>query len=58
MKKKGYYFRHCGSLHPVPASMVFGIDGKPHDYFPLVGCPVCRKICWLDEVTEIPMFAG
>ena len=50
---KRYYFRHCGSLHPVDRDMVFGKDGKPKDYHPLVGCPVCRKICWLSHVTEI-----
>jgi hypothetical protein len=33
--------------------MVFGDDGLPKTYHPLVGCPVCRQICWLSHVTEI-----
>lgn len=50
---KRYYYRHCGSLHEVSRDMVFGEDGLPKDYYPLVGCPICRKICWLTSVYEM-----
>lgn len=33
--------------------MVFDEDGNIHSYTPLVGCPVCRKVCWLSHVTEM-----
>lgn len=50
---KRYYYRHCGSLHEVGRDMVFGEDGLPKDYYPLVGCPICRKVCWLTSVYEM-----
>ena len=50
---KRYYFRHCGELHPINRDIVFDKNNRPHNYYPLIGCPLCRKICWLDQVTEI-----
>lgn len=50
---KSYYFRHCGSLHPVDRRMIFNEDGSIKDYIPLIGCPTCRKICWLSHVTAL-----
>jgi hypothetical protein len=50
---KRYYYKHCGSLHEIGAERIFNDQGEPHDYYPLVGCPICRKICWLTDVVQI-----
>lgn len=48
-----FYFRHCGSLHPVSDDMVLGDDGEPLRYHPLVVCPSCRRVCLLSVVVDM-----
>lgn len=45
-----YYFRHCGSLHPVSKDYIYRDNGEVLDYIPIIGCPICAKLLWLSHV--------
>lgn len=48
-----YYFRHCGSYHPVSPDTIFDENGEIYSHTPLVVCPTCRRPCWLTHVVDM-----